>query len=860
MSSKSKRSPPGPVAVLRGHRASVADACFHPSRPILFTGSSDGELRIWDTIQHRTVSSSWAHSAAHGIIAVACSSLLETNKIISQGRDGTVKCWDIEEGGLSRTPSLTIRTNSYHFCKLSLVKKPVANTKQGDGTIDIELSNDSRGEIAKNQEEGSNSFEATSSTTAYSGTILLVFFVKDHLQGGLIEETSVEGLKYVAMAGEQSSEVKGLYGYLKTTLLVLLSREECAWQFNHFCYPEQRAFLMSWQDGSILWWDIRYPGVPLTSVKFHSEPVLSLCIDGSCNGGISGAADDKIVLYNLDYPTGSCVVKKEISLERPGISSTAIRPDSKIAATAGWDHRVRIYNYRKGNPLAILKYHHATAGAGAVEGNLVSPTRLRPLVGVDIRFVASGCWRCYTWGRNEKGQLGHGDTIQRDRPTIVSELSKYKIIKAGSGRNHTVVVTEDGNSLAFGWNKHGQLGSGSTRNEIESSPVRCLVSQVTHTACGADFTVWLSSVEGSSILTAGLPQYGQLGHGTDNEYNSKDSSVKLVYEPQPRPRAIATFSGETIVKVACGTNHTVAVDKNGYVYTWGFGGYGRLGHREQKDEWAPRRVDVFQKHNVLPPNAVVSAGSVNSACTAGGGQLYMWGKIKNAGDDWMYPKPLMDLSLEASVLLLHFILCFLSMLHRLGNMHHFVGADASCISWGQAQYGELGYGPMGQKSSAVPKKVDILEGMHVISVACGMGHSMVIVDRENFGDRLDQLDVYDGKATAEGTEVPDANATFPKQTNKRGAKNTSDSLKNLKRKKSKDSSDSEDEEENSDVESDSSGEYINGKAPGKGRGKGAKKSTSGGKGTGRGRPSTNKTPQSSGGKTGKRGRPRKSQV
>lgn len=73
-------------------------------------------------------------------------------------------------------------------------------------------------------------------------------------------------------------------------------------------------------------------------------------------------------------------------------------------------------------------------------------------------------------------------------------------------------------------------------------------------------------------------------------------------------------------------------------------------------------------------------------------------------------------------------------------MHHFVGADGSCISWGHAQYGELGYGPMGQKyvsifslvflkfpfnsfsltimfffrSSATPKKVEILEGMHVI--------------------------------------------------------------------------------------------------------------------------------------------------
>lgn len=28
---------------------------------------------------------------------------------------------------------------------------------------------------------------------------------------------------------------------------------------------------------------------------------------------------------------------------------------------------------------------------GPVDGNLVSPTRLRPLVGIDIRYVASGC-------------------------------------------------------------------------------------------------------------------------------------------------------------------------------------------------------------------------------------------------------------------------------------------------------------------------------------------------------------------------------------------------------------------------------------------------------------------------------------
>lgn len=511
---------------------------------------------------------------------------------------------------------------------------------------------------------------------------------------------------------------------------------------------------------------------------------------------------------------------------------------------------------------------------GAVEGNLISPTRLRPLVGIDIRFVASGCsschcvaldveGRCYTWGRNEKGQLGHGDSIQRDRPTVVSELSKHKVVRAASGRSHSVVITEDGYSFAFGWNKHGQLGSGSAKNEIEKSPVRCQVSDVKNTACGADFTVWLSCVEGASILTAGLPQYGQLGHGTDNEYNTKDSSVRLAYEAQPRPKAITSLAGETIVKVACGTNHTVAVDANGYVYTWGFGGYGRLGHREQKDEWAPRRVDVFQRQNLLPPDAVISAGSVNSACTAGGGQLYMWGKIKTTGDDWMYPKPLMDLSGWN-------LRCMDS-----GNMHHFVGADSSCISWGHAQYGELGYGPNGQKSSAVPKKVEILDGMHVMSVACGMGHSMVIVDRTNVGDRLDQLDVYDGKASVEGIEEPMSGPPVSKQTPKKGA---SKATQNSKRKKSKDSSDSEDEDDNDgdseDEDSDESDEQVNGrtepkrqrggKASGRGRGNGAKKAAPAeGKGAGRGRgrpPSTNKSPKPAPGKTGpgKRGRPRKS--
>ncbi|CAF1927026.1 unnamed protein product [Brassica oleracea var. botrytis] len=64
---------------------------------------------------------------------------------------------------------------------------------------------------------------------------------------------------------------------------------------------------------------------------------------------------------------------------------------------------------------------------GGLDGNLLSPTRLKPLVGINIRFVAFGCASCHCVALDVEGRcytLG---------PDIL--LKFLKINKSESGQN-----------------------------------------------------------------------------------------------------------------------------------------------------------------------------------------------------------------------------------------------------------------------------------------------------------------------------------------------------------------------------------------------------------------------------------------
>jgi hypothetical protein len=65
------------------------------------------------------------------------------------------------------------------------------------------------------------------------------------------------------------------------------------------------------------------------------------------------------------------------------------------------------------------------------------------------------------------------------------------------------------------------------------------------------------------------------------------------------------------------SSFAVVLDDQGSVYTWGFGAYGRLGHKTPKDEWKPRKVDFFSNRMAVPPGSLITAGGAFSGCTAG---------------------------------------------------------------------------------------------------------------------------------------------------------------------------------------------------------------------------------------------------
>ncbi|XP_054630746.1 guanine nucleotide-binding protein subunit beta-like protein 1 isoform X2 [Dunckerocampus dactyliophorus] len=114
--------------------------------------------------------------------------------------------------------------------------------------------------------------------------------------------------------------------------------------------------LAGYEDGSLLLWDITQRS-KLSQTKVHHEPVMCLTFDPEVLRGISGSSEKQLSSWILDGQN-NLQLQDCVTLTNPGVSQLCIRGDGKLLASAGWDHRVRIFGWKNLRPLAVLQHHN----------------------------------------------------------------------------------------------------------------------------------------------------------------------------------------------------------------------------------------------------------------------------------------------------------------------------------------------------------------------------------------------------------------------------------------------------------------------------------------------------------------------
>lgn len=252
--------------------------------------------------------------------------------------------------------------------------------------------------------------------------------------------------------------------------------------------------------------------------------------------------------------------------------------------------------------------------------------------------------------------------------------------------------------------------------------------------------------EEGKVYSCGHPEYGALGHGTDGKYiiSTGREGFREVSSPtlitqwhisdaKGKDYLGATVPQPMIKKICCGQKHTLAVDADGVIWSWGYNGYGRLGLNDPHDRKRPCRIEFFSGPNAISNFDLVVAGGATSGAVTTLGQLYSWGQTKKVSDSNIRPFPVQDLAgwRIRSMAFGHESFVIAADANKEPRRPWVEGCDSMphVITWGTSKYGELGYGGS-KKSSANPDVVQSLTGKMVKQVAAGVGHTLFLIENE----------------------------------------------------------------------------------------------------------------------------------
>jgi hypothetical protein len=219
------------------------------------------------------------------------------------------------------------------------------------------------------------------------------------------------------------------------------------------------------------------------------------------------------------------------------------------------------------------------------------------------------------------GQVLVGGAETTDPSTVTSiaalAVQKHRITKSGIGilnrlvfhsisfgAGHCAAVTDTGLVYTWGQGRYGQLGHGDEIDQIVPQPVRGINGKVK--AVSSSFYHNVAVTVNGHLFSWGDGKEGKLGHN--------DNAGRLL------PCLVSAFvdRGLQIVAAQAGGSHSIALSSYNQVYTFGSGGNGRLGHGNDVDQWVPTMVSSLELYTVVS----LAAGFAHSVALTDDGQIF----------------------------------------------------------------------------------------------------------------------------------------------------------------------------------------------------------------------------------------------
>ena len=193
-------------------------------------------------------------------------------------------------------------------------------------------------------------------------------------------------------------------------------------------------------------------------------------------------------------------------------------------------------------------------------------------------------WVC---GVNNSGQLGLGDNTDRNIFMQVTTNINKDVKQIAGAYRHTFILKTDGSVWSCGCNEYGQLGLGdTTQRDIFTQVVTNINNDVKQVSCGSsDHTFILKN--DNSVWSCGYNEYGQLGLGSDPYRITFTTTFTQV----------TTNTNNDVKQVSCAYDHTFILKNDNSVWSCGKNDYGELGlgDNTQRDTFTQVTTYIYIK-------------------------------------------------------------------------------------------------------------------------------------------------------------------------------------------------------------------------------------------------------------------------